>query len=263
MAGMVSESSNPRLKVNDAGSASVLAVDNSTIELDVGDAYADRCDPWTGYAMFTPRRSGLQTTAELWGLDFAPLSALAAGVESVGGRERERFQAGGGQIRVFDCDQVADARWAAWLGPWHMVHGMFHTPQWESGDIAESLLRVRWTDTPDGLVADVGQRFNIQRAVYITDVAGVGTLRVERKSRERHRVPAWRGYQAPAGEIWRVAKPEVGAEELMLATPTVVASLDPWNAPDRGGRAAKRRERGTVEDGAAFLASVQRLSWRA
>lgn len=199
----------------------------------------------------------------MWALELAPLSSLSAAVESVGGRESERFSLAGGEVVVFDCTDPPDARWAAWLGPWNMAHGLFYAPQWDAADIAEVFSRVSWVDTPEGMTADPGDRFNLEAAIYLLGFTGVGTLSVESRRASAAPIPRWRGFTTAAGEIWRMPAPKPGGDEpLLLVTETAVATLSPWNVPATGGgRGADRTAAGTAENAFAFLRTVKRVDW--
>ena len=242
---------------------SVRTVDDARVTIELDDAYRGRTSVWTGHARYTPRRTGQDTTADLWALELAPLSSLAAGVASVGGRERERFALAGGEVVVFDCADLPEARWAAWLGPWHLAHGLFYAPQWDSNDIAETFSRVRWQDTPEGLTADPGKRFNLQRAVYLLPVSGVGTMLVESSRREADRVPAWRGFSGRSGEIWRLSRPDSGGPEpLMLVTPTALVTISPESEASAGQGLRPADETRLTERAAGLLSSLRRVEWR-
>lgn len=214
---------------------------------------------WMGHARYIPRYGRRLTTPDMWALEIAPVASLEAGIASVQGRERERFALMGGEVAVFDCGHPENARWAAWMGPWHMAHGMFYAPAWESGDIADTFSRVQWTDTPEGLTADPGDRFDLETAIYLLSVAGVGTLTVESKRAARHKIPAWRGFAAPAGEIWRIPG---ASDSLLYATRSALAVLSPWDAPAAGTIAPTHRPgAGTPQRGFEFLRGLRRVDW--
>ncbi|WP_214324473.1 hypothetical protein [Nonomuraea sediminis] len=184
-------------------------------------------------------------------------------MNSVRGRERERFSLAGGEVVVYDCEDPADARWATWIGPWNMAHGLFYDPEWESRDIVEAFTRVTWNDTPEGLTADPGKRFQLSLAFYLTTVAGVGTMRVEPKQQGVERIPQWRGYRAESGEMWRMDPSPSGQEApFMLVTDTAIATLFPWDAP-RSGQPSLRASAGSAETAAQFLSKVKRVDWQA
>ncbi|MEV0597404.1 hypothetical protein [Nonomuraea cavernae] len=202
----------------------------------------------------------------MWALELAPKSSLGSGVFSVGGRERERFSLAGGELVIYDCKDPQDARWAAWLGPWHMAHGMFYAPMWESHDIIETFSRVAWTDTPEGMTADPGQRFDLSMALYMQTVAGVGTLQVQSKASGADQIPKWRGYEARAGEIWRLeAAPDAQSQPLLMVTDSAVVTLTPWDAPRESQPGVSVRAAGSAPDESAadFLTKVKRLDWTA
>ncbi|WP_433242609.1 hypothetical protein ACQPYK_38380 [Streptosporangium sp. CA-135522] len=189
---------------------------------------------------------------------------MTAAVASVRGRERERFSLAGGEVVVYDCEDPADARWAAWLGPWHMAHALFYNPEWESADIVETFSRVTWNDTPEGLTADAGRRFDLSTAIYLTTIAGVGTMKVEAKRTEVNKIPKWRGYSAASGEIWRLPAPPSGQETpFLLVTDTAMVTLFPWDAPKQGQQGVSARAAaGTPETAADFLSKVKRVEWK-
>lgn len=242
---------------------SVRTVDDARVTLAFADAYRGQASAWTGHVRYTPRRTGHDATSDLWGLELAPLSSYAAGVASVGGRERERFALAGGEVVVFDCADVPDARWAAWLGPWHMAHGLFYAPQWDSVDIIETFSRVRWQDTPEGMVADAGRRYDLQRAVYLLPVAGVGTMLVESSRREADRVPAWRGFSGRVGEIWRLPKGNSGGPEpLMLVSDSALVTISPWSEASAGRGVTSADDARLTEKAADFLSSLERADWQ-
>lgn len=248
--------------------SNVRTIDNQVISLDIEDVEPDELHAWTGHIRYTPRYGGRETTSDVWALELAPKSALAVGVASVRGRERERFALGGGEVVIYDCEDPSDARWATWLGPWNMAHGLFYAPAWESRDVVAMFDRLQWTDTPEGLVATPGRRFNLQQAVYLLTVAGVGTLQVEPKRLAGDQVPRFRGYSAPAGEVWRVPSTDGPEREtLLMVTDSAVVTVNPWDAPRKGLEAPKgvaaRSDAGTPEAAAQFLTKVKRVSWGA
>lgn len=245
--------------------STLRTVSNAFLHLEIDDAEATSLSSWTGHVRYTPKYGGRNTTAESWALELAPASSLAAGVASVGGRERERFSLAGGEVVVYDCTDPADARWAAWVGPWHMTHGLFYAPEWEAADIAEALSRVSWLDTPEGLTAEASARFDVSMEFYATSVAGVGTMMVESKQAGISRIPKWRGYGAASGEVWRLPSPPTDQETpFLLATATAIAILYPWDAPGaaRAGLSG-RHAAGTPETAADFLSKVKRVEWQA
>lgn len=244
----------------------VRAIDNSLIQLEVDDSEKDALNTWCGHVRYTPKYGGRNTTADVWALELAPITSLGSAIWSVGGRERERFSLAGGEVVVYDCDKPSDARWAAWLGPWHMAHGMFYAPQWESSDIVETFSRVAFTDTPEGMTADPGARFDLQSSMYLQTIAGVGTLQIQSKQAAAGSIPKWRGYVAQAGEIWRVTStPNATAQPLLMVTPTVVATLSPWDAPRESKPGVSVRTLAAAanpsEAAAGFLTKVRRIDW--
>ncbi|TMR24423.1 hypothetical protein ETD86_04645 [Nonomuraea turkmeniaca] len=245
--------------------STLRTISHSFLHLEVDDAEAASLTPWTGHVRYTPKYGGRKTTAESWALELAPKSALAAGVNSVRGRERERFSLSGGEVVVYDCEDPADARWVAWLGPWHMAHGLFYAPEWESSDIVDTFSRVTWVDTPEGLTADGGSRFDVSMEFYATWIAGVGTMMVESKQAGVSRIPNWRGYAASSGELWRMPAPPSGEETpFLLVTETAIATLYPWDAPSDGkASVSARAAAGSAETAAGFLSKVKRVEWQA
>jgi hypothetical protein len=225
------------------------AVNGDLVQLEtVGNELAHV--PWFDHVRFLPRYGHRGTTADGWGLDVAPVASLGAAIESVRGRLRHRFTLAGGEVLVVDAAVPPRSRWAAWAGPWHLVHGMFYAPDWETTDIAETFTRVRWTDTPDGLTADPGRAFGFGAVMCRLRIAGVGSLRIEAKSVASARPPRWRGAQVPSGEVWQLPdRSGVSRPSLLLAGATAVALL----VPDAGA------EERAVE----FLAGVRRLDWAA
>ena len=112
--------------------SSVRTVDGSTLSVGLPDTSPDTVLGWGGHVRYAPAYGGRATTQEVWGLELAPLSALGSGIQSVKGSERARLSLAGGELVVYDCGDPSDARWAAWLGPWNMAHGLFHSPVWET-----------------------------------------------------------------------------------------------------------------------------------
>lgn len=249
--------------------STVRTVDNAILNLDVGDVGPEALHSWTGHVRYTPRYGGRDTTADVWALELAPKSALAAGVASVGGRERERFALNGGEVVIYDCADPSDARWAVWIGPWNIAHALFYAPSWEARDVVEMFGRVQWNDTPEGLTATPGRRFNLQRAVYLLTIAGVGTMQVEPKALASAKVPKWRGYNAPAGEIWRMPSTDGPLQETMLmVNDSAVVTLSPWDAPLKGlaenkSLTAATAGAGTLETAAQFLTKLNSVRWGA
>ncbi|MFI6315971.1 hypothetical protein ACIBG8_00545 [Nonomuraea sp. NPDC050556] len=246
--------------------STLRTISNSLLSLEVDDAESASFSSWTGHVRYTPKYGGRKVTPETWGLELAPVSSLAAGVNSVRGKERERFSLNGGEVVVYDCGDPSDARWAAWVGPWNMAHGLFYAPEWESSDIVEVFSRVTWVDTPEGMTADGGSRFNVSTQFYAASVAGVGTLMVESKQAGLSRVPQWRGFGAASGEMWRLPAPPTGEETpFLLATRSAIATLYPWDAPAAAGRTgvAARTAAGSAQTAADFLSKVKRLEWQA
>ncbi|MFG1710338.1 hypothetical protein ACFLIM_44935 [Nonomuraea sp. M3C6] len=226
---------------------------------------AEELHSWTGHVRYTPRYGGKENTSDVWALELAPKTSLASGVNSIRGTERERFAYNGGEVIIYACGDIPDGRWVAWVGPWHMVHGMFYEPEWEANDFIKTLARVQWTDTPEGMTAAPGRRFNLQRATYFLPVAGVGNLQVEPKNLAFAQVPSWRGMSTPAGEVWRVSSVEGPKHEsLMLVTETAVVTLDPCDVP-RKGQPGVAPLAGTdaMATGADFLTKVKSVTWGA
>jgi hypothetical protein len=221
--------------------------------------------PWFGHVRFTPRYGRRVSTPDVWAVDLAPLASLAAGVESVGGRIRERFALAGGEVVVVDCARPERARWAAWLGPWHLAHGMFYAPRWETADVVDTFSRVRWVDTPEGLTVDTGDRFDLSAVMCLVSVPGVGLVKTEPRRSSSARAPRWRGASVPTGEVWQLPAADGRAGTALLhVTPTAVTTVMPHDV-------GRRRElRGTGEPGAGtperavdFLRSLRRLEWAA
>jgi hypothetical protein len=238
-------------------SFAVRAVDGTFVHLESTALPDDLSRNWGGNASYVPQYGGRATTSDMWALELAPLSALEACVESLGGRQRQRFAFAGGEIVVYDSPRHKDARWAAWLGPWHMAHGMFYEPSWETADIVGTFSRVRWVDTPEGLTADAEPRFKLNKIVYLLAVPDVGMLKMQPRRLADDVVPRWRGYTAPAGEIWRMpAAPSGGAEPLLFATSSAVATLFP-RASAPGGSP----DSGSVVNALSFLHTVDLLEW--
>lgn len=244
----------------------VRAIDNSIIQLEVEDSDKELLHVWCGHVRYNPKYGSRDTTADVWALELAPLTSLGSAVQAVGGRERERLSVAGGELVVHDCKDPQDARWAAWLGPWHMVHGMFYAPEWETKDIIDTFARVAWTDTPEGMTADAGQRFQLSMAMYTQTIAGVGSLLVEPKQTSSKRIPAWRGYETSAGEIWRDDdESNTQAKPLIMVTDTAVVTLSPWDAPrqDRPGVSVRSLGVAAEDAAATFLTKIKRLEWTA
>ncbi|MEV8631121.1 hypothetical protein AB0395_05635 [Streptosporangium sp. NPDC051023] len=215
--------------------STVRAVDNSFVSVNLDGVTEDELHNWTGNLRYTPRYGGRGTTADAWGFNVAPRDALGAGVSGLRATERQRFAYSGGEIIVYDCADMPESRWAAWVGPWNMAHCMFHTPNWEPNDIVQHFSRVQFTDTPEGLTSSGGRRFNLRRASYFLPVPGVGTLAVQPKHLNSTQVPGWRGFSTGAGEVWRMSSKEgLPYEWLMLVTQTAVVKIDPWDVPRRG-----------------------------
>ncbi|GIH98415.1 hypothetical protein [Planobispora takensis] len=240
------------------------------VALDLDGVSAEELHSWTGHIRYTPRYGARGNTADVWALELAPKSSLGAGINSIRGTERERFAYNGGEVVIYDCGDIPDARWATWMGPWNMAHGMFYAPQWEADDVLQVLSRVQWTDTPEGLTASPGRRFNLQLMQYFLPVAGVGTLQVEPKSMTSTPVPGWRGLSTQAGEIWRMSSSEGPKyESLMLATESAVVTLDPWAVPRKGRQGQAPQARSAQEEGDAlgvaadFLSRVKSARWGA
>ncbi|MGC5031145.1 hypothetical protein [Micromonospora sp. DT229] len=249
-----------------AYSTVVRTIDSSLVELEVDDSFKNRLSPWLGHIRYMPKYGGRETTAEMWAFELAPISSLGSGVFAVGGRERERFKLNGGEVIVYDSSKLPDARWAAWMGPWHMAHAMFYAPAWQSSDIAEFFNRVKFTDTPEGLTADTAGRFELQLTAYTQHIAGVGSMQVEPKASSPNRIPSWRGLQGRTGEIWRLAQESAGAATpLLMATQTAVATLNPWDVPRASQPGIPVRAAGVraEESAASFLTTIHRLDWRA
>lgn len=232
--------------------SSIRTVDRSMLTVEANGASTSLfTTPWTAHIRYSPKYGRSSSTNEMWGLELASLSSLNAGVESVGGRERERFTIAAGEVVIFDCAEPADARWAALLGPWNFAHALFYEPQWETSDIVETFSRLQWTDTPEGMTAQPGQAYAFERSVYLNEVPDVGTLFVEGKRTASRQVPRWKGYSAAAGEIWRLPKPATGdAEPLLFATASAVATLSPVGVQ-------------ALDTAFDFLTSIKRIDWSA
>lgn len=245
-------------------STAVRAIDHTMVSVEVNDTEKDAAFfPWMGHVRYIPNYGGRATSTELWAMELAPITSFGAAVESVGGRERDRFSLSGGEVVIFDCAQPQDARWAAWMGPWHMVHGMFYAPKWEVGDIAEAFSRVSLTDTPEGMTADPGGRWTLELSIYLLGIAGVGSLYVQPKRVAARRIPKWRGLTVAAGEVWRLPQPpDSNAEPLLFVTDSSVTTLMPWNVPTPAGApAVQRTGAGTGPGALEFLRNVTRVDW--
>jgi hypothetical protein len=230
------------------------AADGGLVRLEIDDDGAGIAGrPWFDHVRFLPRYGRRDTRsdfsgADIWGLDLAPLSSLGAGISSVRGRERERFFLAGGEVVVADAGEPAGARWAAWTGPWHLAHGMFYAPDWETADIVATFSRVRWVDTPEGLTAEPGEAFSFAAVMCRLLVAGIGSLRVESKRSASARVPRWQGARVPTGEVWQVPDRTGAARPSLLhVSDTAVTTLVP--------------DAGAGQRAVDFLGSVRRLDW--
>lgn len=249
--------------------STVRAVDNSLVTLDIDGVTVDDLHNWTGHIRYTPRYGGRENTADVWALELAPKGALGAGVAAVRGTERQRFAYNGGEVIIYDCAEIPGGRWAAWVGPWHMAHGMFYEPEWEANDVIKTLSRVQWTDTPEGLTANAGRRFNLQRVRYFLPVAGVGTLQVEPKHLSFAQVPSWKGLSVPSGEVWRVNNTEGPEyESVMLVTETAVVTVDAWDVPRKGQQQQEEApstmaQTNALATAADFLTRVKSVTWGA
>jgi hypothetical protein len=147
-----------------------------------------------------------------------------------------------------------------------MAHGMFYAPLWETADIVETFTRLAWTDTPEGMTADPGQRFDLSMAMYLQSIAGVGSLIVESKKAAASRIPKWRGYEATAGEIWRLDDvPNAAEQPLLMVTDTAVVTLNPWDAPRQAqpGVSVRASRLAPSESAADFLTKIKRVDWTA
>ncbi|HZM80908.1 MAG TPA: hypothetical protein VFC19_34730 [Candidatus Limnocylindrales bacterium] len=243
---------------------SVRAAGGDMLHIDLDDSSAELLDhPWFGHVRFIPKYGRGSTTGEMWGLDLAPATSLDAGITSAGGREVARFSVNGGEVVIADATDPPDSRWAAWVGPWHMVHGYFYPPAWETSDIVETFSRVRWVDTPEGMTAEPSKRYDLMTAMCVTSITGVGLLQVESKKQSSARVPKWQGAVLRAGEVWRIPDQSgVASTSLLHITPTAVAILYPNDAPQRNTVTETGRPgAGTPERALEFLSTIQRLEW--
>lgn len=243
---------------------SVRAADGAMVYLEFDDHKEDLLGyPWFGHVRFLPKYGRRGTTAEMWGLDLAPTSSLGAGIESVRGRETARFALAGGEVVVAQCAEPANARWAAWMGPWHIAHGMFYAPTWESEDIVELFTRVHWVDTPEGMTADPRGRFDFAMAVCLRSVTGVGLLNVQSKRLAGTAVPRWRGATVPSGEIWQVPDQTGAAQTSLLhVSGSAVTNVLPHDVPAKNSVTPSGiRGAGTPQHALEFLSSVRRLDW--
>jgi hypothetical protein len=115
------------------------------------------------------------------------------------------------------------------------------------------------------MTADGGKRFGVSMELYAISIAGIGTMTVESKQAGINRIPQWRGYGAPSGELWRLpAPPSDQATPFLLVTDSAIATLYPWDAPssNKAGVSA-RAAAGSPETAADFLNKVKRVEWRA
>ena len=240
--------------------ASVRAIDNAMVNIEADDSEPLVFeDNWTAHVRYLPRYGRRATTPDVWSLELAPAGALRAGVRAVQGQERERFNLAGGEVAIFDCGDPRDARWSAWLGPWNMAHCFFYPPQSSVADVVDTFSRVVLTDTPEGMTADPGERFELERAVYLLQVTGVGTLMVESKRAAGERIPRWRGLTGTSGEIWRLP---AAVEALFYASDSAVVTLLPWDVPPKGQAPhTGAKARGTAQRGLDFLRKVRRVEW--
>lgn len=247
-------------------STAVRAIDRTMVSVEVNETEKNAAFfPWAGHVRYIPNYGGRATSGELWALELAPITPLSAAVESVGGRERERFSLAGGEVSIYDCAQPGDARWAAWMGPWHMVHGMFYAPKWESDDIAEAFSRVSFVDTTDGMTAEPDHRWTLELSIYLLGIAGIGTLYVQPKRVAARRIPKWRGLTVTAGEVWRLPRPpDSNDEPLLFVTDGAVATLMPWDVPTPAGATpSQRTAAGTASAALEFLRNITRVDWTA
>jgi hypothetical protein len=242
------------------------AANGALVHVDIDDTSAELIDhPWFGHVRFTPRYGRGTATAEMWGADLAPASSLAAGIASVQGVERERFTIAGGELVIVDCGNQKGARWAAWVGPWNMVHGFFYEPMWETADVVELFSRVKWVDTPEGMTADPAPRYDFSMAMCLLSITGVGMLRVESKQLSSSRPPRWRGALVPAGEVWQIPdRSGVAQTSFLHVTGSAVALLIPGDVPKRYTAVPTGRSgAGTPQRALEFLGTVRRVDWAA
>ncbi len=243
---------------------SVRAASGDMLRIDLDDSSAGLLEhPWFGHARFIPKYGRGNTTGEMWGLDLAPAASLDAGINSSGGKEVARFSVNGGEVVIAEASDPADSRWAAWIGPWHMAHGMFYAPQWSTSDIVETLTRVRWVDTPEGMTAEPNSRYDLAGAMCVTSVTGVGLLQVESRKHSPARVPKWQGAALPAGEVWQIPNQTgAGSTNLMHVTPTAVAIVVPNDVPQRNSvTPTGLAGAGTADRALQFLGTIRRMEW--
>ncbi len=248
----------------------VRAIDGTTATIDIVDVNPEDVLGWSGHARYIPNYGSRAQTGELWAVEIASAALLELGAESVEGRPFERFAAGGGEIHIYDCGSPQGARWAAWVGPWHMAHGMFYAPQYESKDVADYFARLSFVDTPEGLTADPGKRFKLESMRYNLPVIGVGALAVEPRTMAPGAVPAWRGVEMAGGEVWKLAKAPAGEGDnpLLLVTDSAVVTLTPWDvpnmkAPEEQDLAPSAASFGSGANALGFLSKVSRVVWEA
>jgi hypothetical protein len=242
----------------------VRAASGDLLRIDLDGSSAELLEhPWFGHARFIPKYGRGSTTGEMWGLDLAPASSLDAGITSVGGKEVARFSLNGGEVVIADATDPADSRWAAWVGPWHMVHGFFYAPAWQTSDIVETFTRVRWVDTPEGMSAEPNSRYDLTAATCFTSITGVGTLQVESKKHSDARVPKWQGAVVAAGEVWQLPDQSgTGSTPLLHVSPTALAILYPGDVPRRNAvTATGLAGAGTSQRALEFLGAIQRMEW--
>jgi hypothetical protein len=132
-------------------------------------------------------------------------------------------------------DDEVEESMVAWRGPWHELLLYQSGPRASLESFTRVLDAFRLTDLVDGLLATPRSERQVAIEpfpVYI-DIAGFGSLRIQRPHETDAPPPAWRGFVTPHGEMWKQPlNPEARTgrartDALVLATPTAVAELIP------------------------------------
>lgn len=141
-----------------------------------------------------------------------------------------------GAVLVRAHDAVRKVSTAAWQGRWHELIMQQSGPRPEARRDGEVFDAFRLTDSRDGLLVQAVSPRQVtfdEPFTVLKEIAGLGTLRMERPYAPERQIPAWAGVLGRAGEIWRKPFPRgKGAgrarpESLILATPTAVTELIP------------------------------------
>lgn len=195
----------------------------------------EQSEPIYCHARYRPRLGFSVASRESWAYQVTSADRLDAGLAALGGRERRRLSFAGGTIVIADgfAGDGTPLTGAAWVGPWHLVSGLFYAPANTDQYIVDYFSRGSFTDTPDGLLISVDGYIQYGTMV-VTMLPGIGHLHLASTADVASDIPRFAGQRVPAGEVWRRKSEQGGPDILQIASPSAVGYLhlfDPGTHP--------------------------------